>query len=1045
MKKLLALVLALVMSMSLVTISNAAFKDADKIDYDEAVEVMNAIGVLVGDEKGNFNAKENLTREQAAKIISYLLLGNKTAEALVGAAKFTDVAATRWSAGFVDYCASTGVVAGNGNGTFAPAGQLTGFQFAKMLLVALGYDAKIEGFTGTDWQINVSKVANQVGLFNGLSISGTAVLTREQGAQMCLNTLKAPLVQYSNKGGNLSVNGATIEIGASKAEYVTTTLAKEQRISDRTLTNTGLNTTGGYTVEFGEKYYPALELKNDSDDFDRPAHQWLHNNKKIGSYVDYDLMVAEYTTAIDGKELYEKLGSSIIKEYDVTYYVDGQVNPTIKASNMIKANTIDYATTGKGVLTQVFVNDDHKDITIVSINTFAAEVTADYNSKKETLSIDIKDAPKNEKGYQVTETLSSDDFDGLDKYKDGDVVLVTVAETSTNKYTVQTVADPQVLSDKDVTKFSENKYLVTDGTQYDYAMNGKFWNELGEYYGSKLDNSYNIFIDAYGYVIATQVKEGTDKYVFITGYDLGDSYLATKNAEAFAIFTDGTSANIKVNVQDTNKNIGTSDYYAKLKGGDNQYNRWFTYTTSEKSGSTVYTLAPINVNGYVTVDNKQFDCGSFAFMFADNKDQKINVNNVRIVDGSKRAYGNDDSVFITVETDEVTSSEGITKPLGITKVTGTYTGVQNVDIKVFNTTDNKLSADNMLPDSYKTEDKETQEEKYTKQPGVFALYDSDKYIIAAVIIGEDNNTTDSYAYAIKSAQNEYKDSNDNYYWDFEAVVDGKITTLTVKEKGTTVLRDTIANAVGEKKLGAYSMFKLTYDKDGYVVGAEQIKKIGDGAGDQKLYDGVDFGKSTIVDGDKFKVYDVYHTNAAKLYAVGRTLYVNNKAADVGLTIAKDAPVVVIENYTTGLKIEEYDTIKQALDALDDSTRFNGHIAAALNTNGTAKYLVLKSTANVEVDVDDGSSKTNGFSAKVDVAARTVTITLPKDTAFDVKDDGLFDLNADDQKAAKTVIYYALDALGYEVQAYGDKSVAAAKTSNSTGDITFVYEFVVSKT
>ena len=69
MKKLLALVLALVMSMSLVTISNAAFKDADKIDYKEAVDVMNAVGVFIGDEKGNFNAKENLTREQAAKII----------------------------------------------------------------------------------------------------------------------------------------------------------------------------------------------------------------------------------------------------------------------------------------------------------------------------------------------------------------------------------------------------------------------------------------------------------------------------------------------------------------------------------------------------------------------------------------------------------------------------------------------------------------------------------------------------------------------------------------------------------------------------------------------------------------------------------------------------------------------------------------------------------------------------------------------------------------------------------------------------------------
>ena len=84
MKKLLALVLALVMSMSLVTISNAAFKDADKIDYKEAVDVMNAVGVFIGDEKGNFNAKENLTREQAAKIIAYLELGSKAADALVG-------------------------------------------------------------------------------------------------------------------------------------------------------------------------------------------------------------------------------------------------------------------------------------------------------------------------------------------------------------------------------------------------------------------------------------------------------------------------------------------------------------------------------------------------------------------------------------------------------------------------------------------------------------------------------------------------------------------------------------------------------------------------------------------------------------------------------------------------------------------------------------------------------------------------------------------------------------------------------------------------
>ena len=74
MKKLLALVLALVMSMFIVTISNAAFSDAADIDYKEAVDVLAAVGVLEGPD-GKFDPKAELTREQAAKIIAYLDLG----------------------------------------------------------------------------------------------------------------------------------------------------------------------------------------------------------------------------------------------------------------------------------------------------------------------------------------------------------------------------------------------------------------------------------------------------------------------------------------------------------------------------------------------------------------------------------------------------------------------------------------------------------------------------------------------------------------------------------------------------------------------------------------------------------------------------------------------------------------------------------------------------------------------------------------------------------------------------------------------------------
>ena len=74
MKKLLALVLALVMSMFIVTISNATFSDAADIDYKEAVDVLAAVGVLEGPD-GKFDPKAELTREQAAKIIAFLDLG----------------------------------------------------------------------------------------------------------------------------------------------------------------------------------------------------------------------------------------------------------------------------------------------------------------------------------------------------------------------------------------------------------------------------------------------------------------------------------------------------------------------------------------------------------------------------------------------------------------------------------------------------------------------------------------------------------------------------------------------------------------------------------------------------------------------------------------------------------------------------------------------------------------------------------------------------------------------------------------------------------
>ena len=171
MKKFLSLVLALVMTMSLVTISAGAkdFTDDSTINYAEAVDVMSAIGVVGGYADGSFNPQGGLTRGAAAKIICNMILGPTTAGALkADAAPYKDVAVDNTFAGYIAFCAKEGIISGYADGTFRPAAPLTGYAFMKMLLGALGYDAAIEGYTGANWSINVAKRALNIGLDKGL-------------------------------------------------------------------------------------------------------------------------------------------------------------------------------------------------------------------------------------------------------------------------------------------------------------------------------------------------------------------------------------------------------------------------------------------------------------------------------------------------------------------------------------------------------------------------------------------------------------------------------------------------------------------------------------------------------------------------------------------------------------------------------------------------------------------------------------------------------------------------------------------------------------
>ena len=202
MKKFLSLVLALVMTMSLVTVSAGAkdFTDSSKIQYPEAVDVMSAVKVIDGYAEGDFRPTATLTRGAAAKIICNLILGPTAASALVAdAAPYKDVAANHLFAGYIAYCQKTGIISGYADGTFKPANSLTGYAFMKMLLGALGYDAANEGYTGANWSINVAKQAISIGLNDGLNgeFNGVKAVNREEACLYAFNTLNATMVEYT--------------------------------------------------------------------------------------------------------------------------------------------------------------------------------------------------------------------------------------------------------------------------------------------------------------------------------------------------------------------------------------------------------------------------------------------------------------------------------------------------------------------------------------------------------------------------------------------------------------------------------------------------------------------------------------------------------------------------------------------------------------------------------------------------------------------------------------------------------------------------------
>ena len=412
-KKVLALVLVLATLLGLATMASATeYKDADKIaaDYDEAVKVLDLIETMQGYPNGEFRPTANITREEAAKLIA--IFDNKDADISTYYTSINPFADEkgRWGESYVGYGYRAGIIAGMNANTFAPTANVTGTQFLKMALVTLGYDQEAEGFVGSSWAVNVLALARKLDLIDGLADGWKpeADLTRQEAAQILLNTLKADTVEYAQE--------------AKSANW------KPTENKDGVWTFGGkLYLTVAGAVKTGEKLYKDFKLAKDvsEDAFMRPYTKWVYDKDDDKTVEVMDSPKATFTTKFNACELLVALG---VKENDTKtkkviaeYYINGALvsedEITLQhTASKCKLKTDEYEKYGaQGTLTQVFKMKNDKDETvyrICSIDTWLGKLA---KVTKTTTSHD--NHKKGEDLVQIVPfTVSSDGLDTKHNY-----------------------------------------------------------------------------------------------------------------------------------------------------------------------------------------------------------------------------------------------------------------------------------------------------------------------------------------------------------------------------------------------------------------------------------------------------------------------------------------------------------------------------------------------------------------------------------------------------------------------------------------------------
>ena len=922
MKKFLSLVLALVMTMSLVTVSAGAkdFSDDDSITYQEAVDVISEIGVVDGYTGGDFKPTDVLTRGAAAKIICNLILGPTTASALsASSAPFKDVPVSNTFAGYITYCAQEKIINGYPDGTFRPTGTLTGNAFMKMLLGALGYDSAVESYTGPNWSVAVIKQAAGIGLDDGNDeFVGSKAVTREEAALYAFNMLQATMVEYDAKT-SVDINGATVTIAGDKAKEIENTSRTDGYIDDDN------------KMQFAERYFTDLRLTTDTtDDFGRPANTWRFKGVEVGTFAK--TADATYTADVKLGQIYSDLGMSD-KDEAAPVFVDGvEASESAKVSkgNDLKVSELKFTNSpvakcnvGNGTLVEAYLDEDTNDVTIVAINTYVAEVNkvvAETNSKDAYITLSELAA---ENG--ATSGLRANDEFETTGFENDQIVLFTYANNE-----IQSVKAAES-AEGTLTRKVSGKSINLGETKYDFS---KMYSVDGGESSLGIDSEYVVYLDANGYAIYVEETEyNIADYAYLRA--LQGSSVAFASDKAALITYDGKMKTVDTKEDYTNDFAG---YGSELQIGN--ANSEIVLVKETSNGE--YRLKDLDTkNPSIAKAEDSFELR--------NGVARINLTATGVAgngtQGTDYIYADSKTVFVVGTYDSGVGEDWKDATYRA------YTGINNAPTIV---DDNDSSAaTNAIGMSY-----------YCRNNGVATIVYLSVDEADYKVTGGNN---DVIFFAFESGSKKIEDS-DNEYYTYNAVVDGKIVE-GVKVDASVKINNRTSN-------GSFSsnvVFTGADYDDGVITGLDKLGNSGTVTGINKVNnENVVLGygngsESTYVVADDAKIFFIDDDGTITEGAVSN---IRRSDEDVVTYVLEDGQIsyLFIQQY-----FEDNDQSssggRQELTSITGATYANPNLTLTLNgTNAGQNYKVTLKMIVAGVTTELGTYTVTGATGATSTTA-----------------------------------------------------------------------------